>query len=187
MTHIFVEEGQATSRSSRIEAISKALSSALAHTQFSGDHRSKISLIIEGCSFKNGKYHASVELIIFDDDAGKEEEEDLLRQLINDNNQEEEDVQKPMMDQYRAAVLNAQVLSRDYNHLQMIIMDVISQSGYPYSVDELTVIARQSIHVAIGLELGYGLQTTPVFRQAHTDLHDPTLGPGTAGHGDKAA
>lgn len=184
MTHIFTEIGEGTSIKSLTDAIASAFGQALQSHNFGGDHLCSTSIVMDGYDFDGKTYRVRARVIIFDHTLAHD---DIYKEI--EKMHEKEDMQKHLMDDYYAAKMHEHQMHEKNNRLYELFHHMIEYHGHFVHLDNITMIAPREFLQTIALENGINPDLQPIYRQAHTDLASPTLGPGYAHDGktDKAA
>lgn len=183
MTHIFMDESDGVSGQSLSDAVANAIQSAFKHNIKGGGHKFSLTVIIDGWSFDGKRYRVHLRVAMFDHDLAHE---DIYHEIEKERARREQ-LNRDMANHLYAAIYHKHSFRSSHDEFAEKLRDVldIAHEGPEY----LTVVTDSKTHDHLMREVGYSPERKPVYPRAHTDLGEPSLGPG-GGYGpgeDRAA
>lgn len=174
MSHIFTEGGDGASEHSLADAVSNAIADAIKGHDFGGDHICNFVIVMDGYVFDGKKYRVKLRVLIYDFELAQEDYYHDLQKY------EKERHKMDVREHYYAALMHGKRFSSKHDSFLEELRHELEKHHDIGHLD-ITMVAPQSVHDHLAQELGYQPNLKPVYPAPHTDLADPTLGPGSAG------
>ena len=175
MTHIFTEGGKGSSKLSLFDAVNNAMGDALKGHNFGGDHLCTFTIVMDGYEYDGKEYRVKLKVVIYDYELAHK---DYYHALEKHRHEMEE---QNVVGAYFMASHFAHIYHHHKNHFADRLKEVLEQEHNIPHMDTISYIAPDHVHQHLALEMGYDPQLVPVYPRPHTDLPEPTLGPGVAG------
>lgn len=177
MSHIFMEESSGSSEHSLADAINNAIGMALQSRKSDGDHMRSLTVVVDGYEFDGKKYRVKLRVIILDHELAYEDHNREIEKM-----REHEKEPSHISGVYLAAAHASHSYHSRHDHFAERLKEVLEHTEHRHGIDEVRVVAPSEVHDHIERELGYAYTPQgPKYPKPHTDLAEPTLGPGSAG------